>query len=413
VGGLCLGAPLNCDDGDPCTADACTLDGSCTHTAMAEGASCQPRDVCQTGAQCHGGTCSGTPVNCDDGNPCTADTCDAVAGCQHKPVNGACNDGSVCTTGDHCQAGACVGTPIVCDDGDPCTANNCDPVGGCWYDSTFTGPCDDGIACTTGDTCSSGRCTGTLVFTDPVAKAGRMVFGSSGNPGQGLDVDGNPATCSPTGSCLAGVDDAFAKIAWLFNPEVTKAVAAGQVALMLEPRGLKAGGTGTFQVELYYGQKVAGTCDATSNGCHYLVWSDDLQNGCDPRWNFDNAQIVNGQLVAGGKAYSAPVYLVLGVLRIRLIMQWAQIQGTVTVAGGSITGGTVVLAGALSKQAAIDAVNAVPAASFPPPYTQALVVGYLQKYLVPDMDVDGDGTVDSVSLGLPLTLVTGSIAGSL
>jgi hypothetical protein len=56
----------------------------------------------QTCAQ--GGSCGGkTLMFCDDGNPCTADTCDAMNSC--KQTNLA--DGVVCGTGKSCTAGVC------------------------------------------------------------------------------------------------------------------------------------------------------------------------------------------------------------------------------------------------------------------------------------------------------------------
>jgi len=68
---------------------------------------------------------------CDDGNDCTDDSCDAVAGCLY--VNNAvpCNDGNACTVGDACSLGSCVGgMPKTCDDADPCTEDACDPASG-------------------------------------------------------------------------------------------------------------------------------------------------------------------------------------------------------------------------------------------------------------------------------------------
>jgi hypothetical protein len=63
---------------------------------------------------------------CDDGNVCTADTCQPVLGCSHGPVpNGAaCSDGDACTN-DSCVAGACVGVPLNCDDTNPCSDDSC------------------------------------------------------------------------------------------------------------------------------------------------------------------------------------------------------------------------------------------------------------------------------------------------
>ena len=75
----------------------------------------------QTG---NGVGCVHTPVDCNDNNPCTVDSCDPVAGCVHTPVN--CDDGQICTL-DSCSpdTGACVHTPIDCNDNNPCTADSC------------------------------------------------------------------------------------------------------------------------------------------------------------------------------------------------------------------------------------------------------------------------------------------------
>ena len=48
-------------------------------------------------------TITPTAPNCDDSDPCTTDTCDAKAGCGHKPMA----DGTVCGFGLVCEAGVC------------------------------------------------------------------------------------------------------------------------------------------------------------------------------------------------------------------------------------------------------------------------------------------------------------------
>jgi len=103
---------------------------------------------------------------CDDGNPCTADSCDVDAGCLHEAqTGGECLDGDACTIGDHCEDGVCLGQPIVCDDENPCTDDVCDGLGGCT--TTFnTASCDDQDACTVNDTCSDGACVGFGVPCD-------------------------------------------------------------------------------------------------------------------------------------------------------------------------------------------------------------------------------------------------------
>ena len=72
------------------------------------------------------------PANCDDGNACTTDTANPDGTCSHTAVaNGTtCSDGSACTQADSCQAGVCVGAdPVVCTASDAChSPGTCNPV---------------------------------------------------------------------------------------------------------------------------------------------------------------------------------------------------------------------------------------------------------------------------------------------
>src|SRR5262249_34948727 len=57
---------IGCDDGNPCTIDTCDATGHCVNT----------------------------PKNCDDGNACTTDTCDANGNCVHTLIAGCCQGAS-------------------------------------------------------------------------------------------------------------------------------------------------------------------------------------------------------------------------------------------------------------------------------------------------------------------------------
>jgi len=47
-------------------------------------------------------------VDCNDGNACTDDGCDAATGCVHANNAAPCDDGNACTTGDVCDEGECL-----------------------------------------------------------------------------------------------------------------------------------------------------------------------------------------------------------------------------------------------------------------------------------------------------------------
>lgn len=92
-----------CDDGNACTFDHCEADKTCSFAPIA---GCR--------------TCS-SASECDDGNPCTVDTCGAEGTCQNVAGNdgGACDDGLACTSSDVCAAGTCSGAEL-CPAGQHC-----------------------------------------------------------------------------------------------------------------------------------------------------------------------------------------------------------------------------------------------------------------------------------------------------
>ena len=79
---------------------------------------------------------------CDDGKPCTVDTCDPKTGSCGVKIGAAatandgnaCEDGDACTSATVCKAGSCQGGgPKACDDGKKCTTDSCDPKAGCVF----------------------------------------------------------------------------------------------------------------------------------------------------------------------------------------------------------------------------------------------------------------------------------------
>ncbi len=125
----------------------------------------------------------GTPVGCDDGNPCTADLCQ-LGGCVHTPLVGApCDDGNACTVGDHCDAGQCVGVPITCpDDGFTCTDDVCID-GGCVHV-----PVDS--RCVRAGECSDAMCAPERPDHDGAGCVG----GAARSEGQECSEDGDACT---------------------------------------------------------------------------------------------------------------------------------------------------------------------------------------------------------------------------
>lgn len=122
-----------CDDSNPCTIDVCNVSTHvCSSTPGYAGEECGG-DICSGLGTCLGGTCVyADPLECDDGESCTTDSCDPTDGCVNEPlpVGDSCDDGFFCWTGDECRAGGyCSGDPVSpCDDGDPCTIDSCNEI---------------------------------------------------------------------------------------------------------------------------------------------------------------------------------------------------------------------------------------------------------------------------------------------
>ncbi len=177
-------SPADCDDGDPCTVDSCGVDGACATS---------PR--CGNDLQCCSGLCGECCGNaeCDDGVPCTEDAC--VAGfCSSAP--GACGEDEYCSI----PRGGCVrlescGTGQTCDDGDPCTEDSCD---GAFCTHAFCpsgGKCCEGrpdLGCSS--CCSNPECDDDDLCTDDVC----TVDGCRHTPRECPD---GAACCPGTGHC--------------------------------------------------------------------------------------------------------------------------------------------------------------------------------------------------------------------
>jgi len=118
----------DCGDGQQCTTDTCDLVHGCQYDPRPgpcdDGIDCTLDDICVAGL-CQ----PGEWAVCDDGNPCTDDACDSAQGCTHTPAIGGCDDGDPCTTGDTCLNGWCApGTGPDCMSSDCSSRPACEPL---------------------------------------------------------------------------------------------------------------------------------------------------------------------------------------------------------------------------------------------------------------------------------------------
>jgi hypothetical protein len=172
----CHHLPLVCDDKHPCTVDGCDPETGCTHAKIpgccVDDLDCQDDDIC-TVKWCADGQCQATPyTGCKDGNPCTKDGCDPAVGCVFLPIpgccltDGDCDDGDACTW-QWCNGNQCVAEPIPCTDGNPCTEDTCDPVAGCLF-PPIPGCCLADSECNDQNQCTTDWCSNKSCFHKPI-----------------------------------------------------------------------------------------------------------------------------------------------------------------------------------------------------------------------------------------------------
>ena len=200
---LCL-ADTECAGLDTvCGKGTCDPVAGCVVVLAEDGTPCDDKLACTTLTTCQAGACVGSPVNCDDANTCTDDSCDPKAGCIHDPLTGTgCDDGDKCTVGDGCSDGTCAASDtLLCDDSQVCTSDTCEPAVGCVFTPKDGGPCNDNSVCTQVDVCAAGKCLGTqfkvcndnLPCTDDGCK-----------PSVGCVYLANAATCDDGDACSIG-----------------------------------------------------------------------------------------------------------------------------------------------------------------------------------------------------------------
>jgi alpha-tubulin suppressor-like RCC1 family protein len=213
AGTQCRAAAGDCDVAESCTGAS----ASCPADELQpDGTACDDGDACTEGDRCGEGTCvSGASVDCDDGYPCSVDACDPEIGCTHAPTDAT----AVCrpSAGGCDPAEACDGASFECPPdayslaGTPCRPSTgaCDPAEECAGDDPSCPPDEilaagtpcrtSAVACNPDELCdgSLGACPDDVdECTDEICDNGKDDDGD-------LDVDCDDADCIDDAVCDA------------------------------------------------------------------------------------------------------------------------------------------------------------------------------------------------------------------
>jgi cysteine-rich repeat protein len=156
----------DCKDGRFCNGQEVCLEGMCGTGTQA----CPPAVVACVEVTCLEAEqrCTVEPLHqrCPpfvlEGDVTEPAFCDPVSGCmrgQPCGLDGDCGDGYTCNGAERCLAGRCMGgIPLNVDDDNPCTVDSCaEPAGGVHTDVRDGNRCGDHLVCVAG-ACVSSRC---------------------------------------------------------------------------------------------------------------------------------------------------------------------------------------------------------------------------------------------------------------
>jgi hypothetical protein len=231
-------------------------------------------------------------------------------------------------------------------------------------------------------------------------------IGNGGKPGEALDVDNKgEKDCAPTG-CEAGIDNALGVLSTLANGPLEESVNDGSVNIIAEVVGDPS--TGAFTLQMYVGDPANAACVPTDEVCSYEVSMSSWACDCALLVSFD-ATLDGDDLVAGGDNAVFAFSLPLSGAVLDIAAYKARIEGKLTLDGdGNPTLENGVLGGAVRKADIIAAVEAIPDGVLPIP--KGTVVGIVEG-LVADVDTDGDGTDEALSIGLKIAGSPAVISG--
>jgi len=195
----------------------------------------------------------------------------------------------------------------------------------------------------------------------------------------------------------------------LAGEALQNALDGGGVVLLFEHREFDPGGV-PYTITLYIGESEDDECDVQVEDCPYVVDKDSFDEDCQPLVALDNAAVEGATLSAGGPGYNFLLPLPLSdEVILEVVLYDAQVQAQITFDAGGPGKLEGLLGGAISKEAMIEAVEAVDEDKLP--LDKEMIITMLDLMIMNDIDTDGNGEYDAASIGLPFVAIRGSITG--
>ncbi len=212
-----------------------------------------------------------------------------------------------------------------------------------------------------------------------------FLVGTSGEKGQGIDVDQDPSTCDGIdGECSDGIDNSFSRLASLVNTFMSTGVSSGDIRLTLHiPESVDVGGGEEACTHL----TILRLLDSSSVSSMSF-----LPGSGAPASDIGEVESTETQLNAGPDGVFVMPLAVLGaVISVELNQVALQAERKITVNDDGSVGETlqVVLGGAMTRAALETAILALPAsAAERAGLSRQAILDIIQPLLEEDLETD-------------------------
>lgn len=282
---------------------------------------------------------------------------------------------------------------------------------------TASGWCKDSTAVVLGESEVFDACQDPTLSIAPCGgRVNLLEIGANGEEGEGLDVDGDPETCAPEGSCSAGVDNQLSILSGLAQEGIDEALSSGTLMLFLEfiePPG----GPGVFTLQMHVAviDETSEDCDWNTEVCAYRIRHDSYDDACEPPVLFDEVTVAeDGTFATGAGGISISLNIPLFGVSVSLPVKNAQLKGTIVWGeAGHVSSMTGLLAGGIPKAELVAAIEGIPADEFEAgtSLNKETIVGALEALVINDLDLDGDGIKEAASFGAKVGSIPGVVVG--
>lgn len=358
----------------------------------------------------------GSDAGNGDGNTGTTDTAGSDASGSTDTAGG--GGGSDTTGGSDATDAGTTDTAV-----DPCSKcadnQNCvdDGAGGKKCEDKKPpcgGPCATGEICdTVTDKCVKPTCAlpdaADLTGNKNINKVSKLALLDE-KTGCDLDDDGVP------NNVLGKIVGLYAQV----NDTISGAVKDGSIVILLAPQEFKSDGT-EFTCDLLLGDIDPSTkdCDATAAGaCKYTVAESSYNQlfagtgKCPALVTFDPVTVKDGKLKAGGDKQNFDLNLPVVGINLKLRISRAQLSGDQSDATSWKNTTNGMLCGVIAEDDLNAAIDAVPDELLAETgFDKATIKGLISSLLKSDIDTDGDGTNDAISVGLSLETFNAEVTG--